>query len=156
LLVLRRRTVFATPFVVVLGCSHPGERATTTTPMTIPDDAPVKTSEPVETASDNGNLPCPEGRRCNPPAPVVEKIVIDGSAHGPQSKEADGLFFRVSLDMGGEVTSSFTGVFLDDRGPIADTEFVVKTRSGKTLICVIKGRDQLPSKRVRIYEPGAR
>ena len=126
--------------------------------MNVPDDAAPNSQKPPDETASVADASCVEGagRRCNPPAPTVAKIVIDGSASGPQEKQADGLFFRVALDKGGEVDSSFTGVFLDDKGPIAGPEFRVKQRSGRVLVCVLKGHDQLPSTRVRVYEPGAR
>jgi hypothetical protein len=164
LLVVRRRTIFATPFVVVLGCSHPGDRPTTTQPVrddaaagsTRDGDEPVDVKDPGPgvTASNGGNTPCPEGRRCNPPAPVSDKVIVDGSVIGTPHQQDDGLYFQVMLDQG-EVTPAFKGVFLDEKGPIVGSDFAIKNRTGRTVTCLLKGREHVPSKRVRIYEPGA-
>ena len=163
---LRRRTIFATPLVVVLGCSHPSDH-TTSTPQTkrddaaqvVPDDAAdhvdVKDPGPNETGMGMGSgCVSGPGRRCNPPAPVhVKDIVVDGRVT-KQKNDPDqgGVVFFVYLSESADVTEQFTGLFLDDRGPIANTHFEIKIRNGRELTCLLKGHAEVPSKRVRLYE----
>ena len=51
------------------------------------------------------------------------------------------------------VTIDWSGMFLSDGKPIANTEFKLTNVSGSGVRAVIKAA-QLPSERVRLYEPG--
>lgn len=134
-----------------------------TTPRAATPDAAVSERNDAP-ASDTPASPLPistecvrgPGHPCNPPrpaAPPEQPRVLDGDVI-QHDVRADGLVFTAKTEH--EVSSESTGVFIDDKGPLANTEFTIKVVRGYQVVCMLAGRRELPSKRVRFYEPGAK
>ncbi|MEO8700914.1 MAG: hypothetical protein ABI867_12775 [Kofleriaceae bacterium] len=170
---LSRRTRFASPFVLVLGCAKPPEqpapapivaaapRDVVNPTVTYPPDfaSPHRDfdSEPDAIASDAGVRtdwrPCSERHdptiNCNPPrpsaAPFVELRVIG------QTKRSDGaLEVVLAIPEGTQLVAyAANGVFVEGSKLLAVTiEVIEQTRN--TAQGVVRGIDRVPSDRVRL------
>jgi hypothetical protein len=144
---------------MVLGCSHPAERAVTPSTAVL-EDARSAGDPPevvVAPATDAGFKPCVPSlkRSCNPPAPpradARMRAVFDSRVVDFQRKD-DGIEFVVPSGAEG-IHDDWTGVFLGASGMIAGTEFTIRKQAGKNLVCFIANRSTLPSEQVRVSEP---
>jgi hypothetical protein len=169
---MRRRLVFATPFVIVASCKRPIE-----SPREVPDEVAPTTRAPTDAAVvaaiadapvDARDVPidafdaaearrlrraeleeCRSGRAiCNPPAPVarVVEVMVEGSE------------MRVTLDAGAArgVTTRWTAEFVDrDQKPLpGGTCVIVRVDKERTRCKVKLTQDQIMANpRVRFRVP---
>ncbi|MDQ3367353.1 MAG: hypothetical protein M3680_18165 [Myxococcota bacterium] len=168
--------MFATPFVIVVGCSQPADRAVVATGPTLPATQ-RDAAAPVLATADAAADPAPDpeltherwaerkaaheagvqacarvAHPCNPPPPPPPEPPLRGEVIDHVTGAAGGLV--INLRVAGPVDTGWHGVFLDDRGaPIAGTELVVVKRlSGGLVRATLRAR-ALPSRTVRLVRP---
>lgn len=173
----RGRAVFATPFVLVVGCGHPTERTVSTPgPTTVmaakldasqPDPVPEDAAEPRElteeewrerqTAHEQGVKACRQVRHsCNPPPPPPPLVVRPVLGEVTTYVEARPGRLTVNIEAAGARGHGWQGVFLDDAGaPIPGTEFETRWLGGSWSQGILP-RTTLPSMKVRLMPPANR
>ncbi|MDQ3367352.1 MAG: hypothetical protein M3680_18160 [Myxococcota bacterium] len=175
----RRRAVFATPFVIVVGCSQPADRAVVATGPTLQapprdaaaavaaTDAAAEAPEPQLTherwaerkaAHEAGVKACARVTHpCNPPPPPppeprrpdVMGEVFVSGAGGPGE-----LVVQLVVIDGSSITDAWRGVFVDSRGTsIPGTDFVLGKRITSGRYRATLRRATLPSRTVRLSPP---
>ncbi len=171
----RRRAVFATPFVLVVGCGHPPERTVATTgPSTTavakldaspPDLVPVDAAERPElteeewhdrqTAHKRGVEACRQvSHPCNPPPPPPPRVVRPVLGEVTNYIELSPGQLTVHIHTTEAADRDWQGVFLDDVGvPIPGTEFEISWRRSDRIFHAVLRRTTPPSMRVRLMPP---
>ena len=145
--------------MLVIGCSQPSERPATS-PQLRRDDAADSDTRSGDLADETARAPSecvPRfGHTCNPPPPAdARQLVVREGEVLNVDKRSDGLYFDVSLGAGALVEWSWIAEFIDDTGkPIEGTRFKIKERGGSMIVGFLANRGDLPSKRVRVSEPG--
>ena len=152
--------MFAAPFVLVMGCSQPSERPTTPTQSKSHDAGAARNEDTASgEIADAAQPECVPGfgRTCNPPAPDARSLIVREGTVTHVEKRADGLYFDVSFGPGPTVDWKWVTEFVDDSGkPIEGTRFKITERTGSMIVGFLANRSELPSKRVRVSEPGER
>ncbi|MBA3395877.1 MAG: hypothetical protein H0T89_24815 [Deltaproteobacteria bacterium] len=174
----RRRAVFATPFVLVVGCGHPTERTVSTPgPTTVaaakldaslPDPIPEDAAEPRElteeewrkrqTAHERGVDACAQvSHPCNPPPPPPPRVVRPVLGEVISFGETAPGQLTVNIRTTGAADQGWQGVFLDDSGnTIPGTEFEISGRRGGLGYQAVLRHTALPSRKVRLVPPADR
>jgi len=156
--VKRARTQFVAPFVVVLGCGGPKHE-----PMPGPTRLPVASAPSDATVSDgtvidSGTVPSPDADgpvacyrgHCNPPPPAVRPRSVPGKIVA-MSRRGD--MVEVVIVPAGEVDGSWQVVFIDNDGnDLPNTRAAITKVMDRTVVVLVPGKD-LPSGRVRVFDP---
>ena len=163
----RPRTQFMAPFVVVLGCGGPKRE-----PAPGPAHPPVASS-PLDagraappgdatvsdgTVIDPGTVPSPDADgpvacyrgHCNPPRPAERPRSVSGKIVA-MSRRGD--MVEVVIAPAGEVDGSWQVVFIDNDGnDLPNTRAAITKVMDRTVVVLVPGKD-LPSGRVRVFDP---
>jgi hypothetical protein len=141
-----KRTSFATPFVVVIGCSGPAVVPPPPPPLR-PEPADASVIDAVRCYS--GDLIC-EGPKCGAIGGEGGVIVPVTSVH----VGSDGLGIVVKTPPNVRVQEWWRGVFVDDNDqPIAGTEFRIDAAGNGVFATGIAATCDLPSPRVSVWPP---
>lgn len=163
---LGRRTRFATPFVVILGCGQPHSQApqpptAETVAVAVAIDAAVDAAS-ADAASADATVvidakadtpfrpPCVDGpgRRCNPPPPPPQPRAIKGRV---TSFRVSGAGIELELEADADIIGARWGVFVDGDRRLPETRFKILLRGPRRGRAWIAGKS-LPSQNVT-FEP---
>jgi hypothetical protein len=153
---MKRRILFASPFVTVLACGE----ATSASPSTAPPTAPTTTPTTTPTAASHRDpvaLDAPRGSAAprggnggnNPPAPrpLDRKIITS------PRRDGDRLCFTIDAGSDDNVDTHWTGELLGGGKPVPQTAFaIVRTNERTSYACgAIRA---VETRNVRLYPPG--